>query len=91
MDHEEQIQSSLQHDLPEVVRDGETRLLVVPRFPESLGLSCLRILENPALGRALGEAGRRRAETQFHIARTVEETQCLYDSMLHPPLKWIHA
>lgn len=75
--------------LPEVVRDGETGLLVVPRFPESLGLSCLRILENQSLARALGEAGKRRAETHFNIDQTAEETQTLYENMLHPPLKWI--
>ena len=77
--------------LPEVVRDGETGLLVVPRFPESLGLSCLRILENPALARTLGEAGRKRVGTHFHIDRTAEETQTLYKNMLHPPLRWIHS
>jgi glycosyltransferase involved in cell wall biosynthesis len=77
--------------LPEVVRDGETGLLVVPRFPESLAEACLRVLQNRHLAASLGEAGRARVESAFHVDRTVRETMALYDSMLHPPLKWIHA
>ena len=74
---------------PEVVRDGETGLLVVPRFPESLAQACLRVLQNGPLARSLGQAGRARVESCFHIDQTVRETQALYDAMLHPPLKWI--
>lgn len=77
--------------LPEVVRDGETGLLVVPRFPESLATACLRIMENTSLARSLAEGGRRRVEECFHIRSTVDETQALYESMLHPPLKWALA
>ncbi len=77
--------------LPEVVRDGETGLLVVPRFPESLAEACARVLQNRHLANSLGEAGRARVESAFHVARTVQETMALYDAMLHPPLKWIHS
>jgi glycosyltransferase involved in cell wall biosynthesis len=74
--------------LPEVVRDGETGLLVVPRFPESLAAACLRVLENSSLARRLGEAGKRRVSECFDIHQTVERVEALYESMLHPPLKW---
>jgi len=77
--------------LPEVVRDGETGLLVVPRFPESLALACLRILGNPSLADSLGNAGERRVDELFPIRRAAAETQSLYEAMLHPPLKWVHA
>ena len=77
--------------LPEVVRDGETGLLVVPRFPESLAGACLRLLGNASLAGRLGEAGRERVAKQFHIDRTAQETQALYEAMLHPPLKWVGA
>jgi len=77
--------------LPEVVRDGETGLLVVPRFPESLAQACVRVLQNSPLAHNLGEAGRARVESCFHIDQTVREIQALYEAMLHPPLKWIHA
>ena len=75
--------------LPEVVRDGETGLLVAPRTPESLGDACLRLLENPALAQTLGEAGRRRVAAHFHIDRCARETQAVYEAVMHPPLKWI--
>jgi len=75
--------------LPEVVRDGETGLLVVPRFPESLAASCVRLLKNESLARSLGEAGRARVDKLFHINRTAQEIQMLYEAILHPPLKWV--
>jgi glycosyltransferase involved in cell wall biosynthesis len=77
--------------LPEVVRDGETGLQVVPRFPESLAEACVRVLQNRHLADALGAAGRARVESAFHVDRVVRETMALYDAMLHPPLKWIRS
>lgn len=75
--------------LPELVRDGETGLLVVPRFPQSLAEACVRLLDHPTLAETLGQAGRARVESQFTLDRMVRETQELYKSALHPPLKWI--
>ena len=77
--------------LPEVVRDGETGLLVVPRFPESLAKACVRLLENDFLARNLAEAARKRVASEFHIDRAAKETAALYETMLHPPLKWVPA
>jgi len=77
--------------LPEIVRDGETGLLVVPRFPESLATACVRLLENHALAQSLGQAGRVRTERLFDADRIARETQTLYEEMLHPPLKWVGA
>lgn len=77
--------------LPEVVRDGETGLLVVPRFPESLADACLRVMGNPSLAHSFGEAGQQRVAENFSISRTSKETQALYESMLHTPLKWAIA
>jgi glycosyltransferase involved in cell wall biosynthesis len=48
--------------VPEVVLDGETGLLVSPgKDPEPLAEAITRLLEEPGLGKAMGEAGRRRA------------------------------
>jgi glycosyltransferase involved in cell wall biosynthesis len=77
--------------LPEVVVDGKTGLLVVPRFPESLGGACLRLLENPSLGRALGEAGQERVEEEFTIEATARQTREVYEHLLTPSLNWISA
>jgi len=77
--------------LPEVVRDGETGLLVAPRFPESLAAACLRLLENPGLARRLGEAGRRRVEDRYDIGKIAGAIDQLYQTLLKPALRWIPA
>lgn len=77
--------------LPEVVRDGETGLLVVPRFPESLADACLRLLENESLAYRIGEASRARVEKHFNMSTVTAETLALYRKMLTPSLKWIPA
>jgi glycosyltransferase involved in cell wall biosynthesis len=46
--------------VPEVVRDGETGVLVPPRDPAALARALADLLRDPARARALGEAGRRR-------------------------------
>ena len=62
----------------EVVEDGKTGLLVPPGHPEELAEALGRVLENPALGRSLGQAGRRRVEAQFSWASVAERTEHVY-------------
>ena len=49
--------------VPEVVLDGETGVLVDPRDPDALAEALAGLLRDTSRRRALGEAGRRRAET----------------------------
>ncbi|MBP2415923.1 glycosyltransferase [Microlunatus capsulatus] len=51
--------------ISDIVADGETGLLVPPGQPDALGAAVLRVLDDPALGRRLGEAGRLRMEERF--------------------------
>jgi phosphatidylinositol alpha-1,6-mannosyltransferase len=51
----------------EVVRDGETGLLV-DAGPESLAAALLRLLEDPDLADRLGEAGRRHWQRELSVA-----------------------
>lgn len=46
--------------IPEIVREGETGLLVPPGDPVSLALALERLLDDPALARAMGARGRAR-------------------------------
>ena len=62
----------------EVVEDGKTGLLVPPANPDALVDALRRVLANPALGRALGQAGRRRVEERFSWASVAERTEQVY-------------
>ena len=67
--------------IKEVVVDRETGLLVRPGDPAQLGKAIAKILENPALARRLGKAGRRRVLKQFTWDRIAEKTLRLYRSL----------
>jgi glycosyltransferase involved in cell wall biosynthesis len=62
----------------EVVEDGKTGVLVPPANPEALAAALNRVLGNPALGRSMGQAGRRRVEEQFSWASVAERTEQVY-------------
>ncbi len=53
--------------LPEVVRDGETGLLVPADDPRALADAVIRLLEDPQLAAALGAAGRADARARFSM------------------------
>jgi glycosyltransferase involved in cell wall biosynthesis len=65
----------------ELLREGETGLLVPPRDAQALAAALLRALDDPAL-RARLSAAARAASAEFDIARTVERIQDLYDEVL---------
>ena len=44
-------------DIPAVVRDGESGLLVAPEDPEALASAVVRLLADPHLARTMGETG----------------------------------
>ncbi|WP_174299763.1 glycosyltransferase [Caulobacter sp. S45] len=61
--------------LREVVAEGDTGLLTPPGDPAALVAALLRLVRDPGLRRAMGEAGRRRYEARFTdqaMARSVE-------------------
>ena len=62
----------------EVVEDGTTGLLVPPARPEELAAALRRVLDDEALGRAMGVAGRKRVEERFSWASVAERTERVY-------------
>ena len=66
----------------EAVVPGETGTLVPVGDHEALGAGLLALAEDPARGRAMGEAGRLRLEREFAVTRTQEAHLRLYQEVL---------
>jgi glycosyltransferase involved in cell wall biosynthesis len=67
----------------EIVRRGESGLLVPPRNPDALAQAMLALMELPeAQRRSMGESGRERVGAQFSLGRMVERWESLYVEVL---------
>jgi glycosyltransferase involved in cell wall biosynthesis len=64
--------------LDDLVRDGETGLLVAPGDADRLAEAMLRLAGDLELARAMGREGRARAVERFPEARCTERTESLY-------------
>ncbi|MEO5727148.1 MAG: glycosyltransferase, partial [Byssovorax sp.] len=67
---------------PEVVTDGEHGLLVPVEDPDALAAALARFAEDPELRRTLGEAGRRRVESEFSFAEMTRKYEAIYDRLV---------
>lgn len=54
--------------IPELIRDGETGLLVPPQDPQALADALARLMTDPTLRLRLGEGGRRRVRADFAMS-----------------------
>jgi glycosyltransferase involved in cell wall biosynthesis len=68
--------------LGELVRDGETGILVPAGEAEPLRDAILRLCGDLDLARSMGEAGRRRAQSRFLQRFCTERTELLYEGAL---------
>jgi glycosyltransferase involved in cell wall biosynthesis len=68
--------------LIDIVREGETGLLVPVAEPGPLAEAMLRIANDPAAARAMGEASRARALERFPEDRCTDRTEQLYRDLL---------
>jgi glycosyltransferase involved in cell wall biosynthesis len=68
--------------VPEVVVDGQTGILVPPKDPQSLADAISTLLADPGKRKAMGYAGRQRAQMFFSVERMIEETRAYYYNLL---------
>ena len=68
--------------LPEIVRDGETGLLVPPNDAEALARAFVELASDLDRAAALGVAGRERVEREFSEERCAERTEAIYRAAL---------
>lgn len=67
--------------IPRLVRDGESGLLCPAGDDAALAAHILRLLDDPALGDGMGQAGRRRAEADFSFAAMVDAHEAVFSAV----------
>ncbi len=70
-------------DLAEIVDEGQTGFLVEPDDKAALARRTRRLLDDAALRRRMGEAGRRRIRDCFSVVRLVESCIRRYAEVVH--------
>lgn len=68
---------------PELIEEGVTGLLVPPANPVAMAEAIRSYLQDPGLLTRHGQAGRKRAETQFSMEGMVKGYLAVYDSVLN--------
>jgi glycosyltransferase involved in cell wall biosynthesis len=62
----------------DVIKEGETGLLVPEKDPDAIADAVLRLLENPAYARELGERGQAHARNYFDWDRIIDQYDAIY-------------
>jgi colanic acid/amylovoran biosynthesis glycosyltransferase len=71
--------------IPELIRDGETGLLVPERDSAALAEALLRLQRDPALGERLGAAGRELVEREFSLRANAARLRALIERAAASP------
>jgi len=66
----------------EIVRDGESGLLIPPRDPAALAGSLTYLRKHPSVCATMGAAGRARIEQEFTVRRMVDEYARAYEEAI---------
>ncbi|MFA4948768.1 MAG: glycosyltransferase family 4 protein [Candidatus Krumholzibacteriia bacterium] len=75
------------YGIPEIVRDGETGILVDPGARDEIVRAISALARDRDRGARMGRAARKRYEEMFRIDRCVEETQAVYREVLRTDSK----
>jgi glycosyltransferase involved in cell wall biosynthesis len=76
------INTDLNSGVPEVSLDGVTGITVPPKDANSLARAINTLLEDAALRKSMGDAGRSRAHREFAPGLMIERTMKLYEEVL---------
>ncbi len=68
--------------VPEVVRDGETGILIPPRDPQALADAIRRLVDDPTLASALGRCAYDHVRGLFTLDHQAEATTTLYETVV---------
>jgi glycosyltransferase involved in cell wall biosynthesis len=68
--------------IPEVVREGETGLLVPPGDVDALAEALLELARHPARARQMGLAGRRRVRERFSMEKMLDDLEELFGGVI---------
>lgn len=68
--------------IPEVVVDGQTGVVVPPRDRHALAAALVRLLNDEALRRTMGAAGRARVKQMFSVEEMVRGTMAVYQRVV---------
>ncbi len=66
----------------ELVKDGNTGYVVPIGDADGLAAALLKIVEDPALRKRFGQAGRQRIESEFSFANRLRRIEDLYDALV---------
>lgn len=70
--------------MAEILREGQTALLVPPEDPAALAEALIRLLRDPAWAAQLGRNAREDVHTRFSWERIAEQTESFYKSIPRP-------
>jgi glycosyltransferase involved in cell wall biosynthesis len=85
MNHGTPVVASRIGGIPDIVEDGKSGLLVPPADADALAAAIRRLIDDPALARRLGEAGRRRLQERFSWRAIVQRWLDLYAGVALQP------
>ncbi|NOZ72423.1 MAG: glycosyltransferase family 4 protein [Chloroflexi bacterium] len=68
--------------IPDIIREGETGLIVPAADPSALAVALQQLLAQPALAHAMGQAGRARVASHYSIKQQIRQLTTLYDQIL---------
>ena len=76
------VSTNIPTGVPWVNQHGRTGLVVPPRDPDALRSAIRQLLDDPSLRQNLGEAGRKRVESQFTLEQHVRQILNVYATVL---------